>query len=82
MYQTDLGYAGRLKTLAIASSRFAAYTSDVGEAVRPLVHPGIVSAAYAVSFLYVGGDVAWEGYKARREGPSAFEAHNFGEGTR
>ncbi|AYV75601.1 MAG: mitochondrial fission process protein 1 [Terrestrivirus sp.] len=36
--------------------RPAAYTSEVGEAFRPLVHVGIVNTAYAISILYVIAD--------------------------
>ncbi|KNC97660.1 uncharacterized protein SPPG_07127 [Spizellomyces punctatus DAOM BR117] len=63
-----LGYAARLRTIAIAGSRYLAYTSDVGEAFRPVVDPRIVKAAYAISFGYVGFDVAFEGVKAAKEG--------------
>lgn len=44
-----------------------AYTSDVGEAARPIVAPKMVTAAYGVSWLYLIGDTGYEGYKARRE---------------
>ena len=46
-----LGYAGRLRTIARASTRYLAFTSDVGEAVRPVVPSKLVAAAYAVSFM-------------------------------
>ncbi|KAJ3047771.1 hypothetical protein HK097_011226 [Rhizophlyctis rosea] len=59
-----LGYAARLRNIATAGSRYLAYTSDVGEAFRPIVTPWIVNAGYAISFAYVGADVAFEGYKA------------------
>lgn len=36
--------------------RPAAYTSEVGEAFRPLIHVGIVNTAYAISILYVIAD--------------------------
>ena len=32
-------------------------TSDVGEAFRPVVHPYIVTGAYAVSWAYLAGYV-------------------------
>jgi mitochondrial fission process protein 1 len=57
-------------------------TSDIGEAFRPVVPPWVVTAAYGVSWLYLGGDVAYESYKAHRQGPSALEAAHFSETTR
>ncbi|CAO3652870.1 unnamed protein product [Cunninghamella echinulata] len=45
-----LGYGARLRTLAKAGSRYLAYSSDV--------------ATYMISWTYVLGDVAYEGYKA------------------
>lgn len=47
-----------------AGHRYVAYTSDIGESFRPLAHPNLVRAAYGVSWLYLTGDVANEGYKA------------------
>lgn len=63
-----LGYAGRLRTALAASTRYLAYTSDVGEAFRPIVHPAIVTAAYGISWAYLGLDVGYEGYKAYHAG--------------
>lgn len=59
-----LAYAGRLRTALAASTRYLAYTSDVGEAFRPIVPPAIVTAAYGISWLYLGLDVGYEGYKS------------------
>jgi mitochondrial fission process protein 1 len=47
-----------------AAHRYVAYTSDIGESFRPVSHPRIVTAAYGISWLYLGGDVLNEGYKA------------------
>ncbi|KAK0190762.1 mitochondrial 18 KDa protein-domain-containing protein [Armillaria mellea] len=77
-----LAYGARLRTALRASTRYIAYTSDVGEAFRPVVPPWVVTAAYGVSWLYLGGDVAYESYKAHRRGPSAIEAAHFSEPTR
>ena len=41
-----------------------AYTSDIGESFRPVAHPKLVRAAYGISWAYLAGDVAHEGYKA------------------
>jgi fission process protein 1 len=56
-----MAYAGRLRAL-LAAGRYMAYTSDVGEAFRPVVPPAVVTAAYAASFAYVGADVLVEGW--------------------
>jgi mitochondrial fission process protein 1 len=41
-----------------------AYTSDIGESFRPVAHPWLVRGAYGISWIYIGGDVGYEGYKA------------------
>ncbi|KAG8715428.1 hypothetical protein FRC11_004207 [Ceratobasidium sp. 423] len=75
-------YGARLRTALRASTRYVAYTSDIGEAFRPVVPPIVVTAAYGVSWAYLAGDVGYETYKAKRQGPSAIEAANFSEPTR
>ncbi|KAF8709295.1 Alpha beta-hydrolase, partial [Rhizoctonia solani] len=75
-------YGARLRTALRASTRYIAYTSDIGEAFRPVVPPAVVTAAYGVSWAYLAGDVGYETYKAKRQGPSAVEAANFSEPTR
>ncbi|PCH41357.1 hypothetical protein WOLCODRAFT_137347 [Wolfiporia cocos MD-104 SS10] len=77
-----MAYAARLRTALRASSRYIAYTSDVGEAFRPVVHPAVVTAAYGVSWLYLAGDVGYEAYKAHHRGPTPLEAAHFSEPTR
>lgn len=54
-----LGYTGRLGRIAAAvkNVRLIAYTSDVGESLRPVVPRWVVNSAYGVSFAYVGCDV-------------------------
>lgn len=54
----------------------------VGEAFRPVAHPMLVTAAYAVSWTYLAGDVAYETFKAKRRGPSPTEALTYSEPTR
>ena len=44
-------------------ARYLAFTSDVGEAIRPVVGRRIVQGCYGVSWLYVIGDVSYEGNK-------------------
>ncbi len=60
-------YLARLKTVIIASSRYVAYTSDIGEAFRPLTKPAVVTGAYAISWTYILGDVFYAGYKAAKQ---------------
>lgn len=64
-------YAARLTALW----RYAAYTSDLGEAFRPVAHPYVVTGTYAVSWLYVVGDTAWEGYKDYNNGTRGQELY-------
>lgn len=48
----------------LSAHRYVAYTSDIGESFRPIAHPYLVKGAYGISWLYLSGDVAHEGYKA------------------
>lgn len=57
-------YAARARTILRAAHRYIAYTSDIGESFRPIAHPYLVRGAYAVSWMYLAGDVANEGRKA------------------
>ncbi|KAF8901652.1 mitochondrial 18 KDa protein-domain-containing protein [Gymnopilus junonius] len=77
-----LAYGARLRTALRAGTRYFAYTSDVGEAFRPVAPPWVVTAAYGISWLYVSADVAYESYKAYHRGPSPIEAANFSEPSR
>jgi mitochondrial fission process protein 1 len=61
-YERFLGYIGGLGRSLKLMLRYAAYSSDVGEAFRPVVHKNVVRGAYAVSWLYVIGDVSYETY--------------------
>ncbi|KAH8808995.1 mitochondrial 18 KDa protein-domain-containing protein [Xylogone sp. PMI_703] len=57
-------YASRIRTALLSAHRYVAYTSDIGESFRPVAHPNIVRAAYGISWAYILGDVAHEGYKS------------------
>ncbi|RPB26012.1 hypothetical protein L211DRAFT_70666 [Terfezia boudieri ATCC MYA-4762] len=57
-------YGMRIRTLLSSAHRYVAYTSDIGESFRPVAHPWLVKGAYGVSWAYIAGDVAYEGYKA------------------
>eukprot|EP00951_Prasinocladus_malaysianus_P022171 scaffold185170_cov44-Prasinocladus_malaysianus.AAC.2 len=57
--------AGLVTVTAAAGSgaaRYLAFTSDVGEAMRPVVSPRIVNASYAIAGGYMIGDVIYQGY--------------------
>ena len=57
-------YANRIRTILSSAHRYVAYTSDIGESFRPVAHPNVVRAAYGISWLYILGDVSYEGYKS------------------
>lgn len=57
-------YTARVRTILLTAHRYVAYTSDIGESFRPVAHPNLVRGAYGISWLYLTGDVANEGYKA------------------
>ncbi|TEA10558.1 Mitochondrial fission process protein 1 [Colletotrichum sidae] len=57
-------YVTRIRTIMMSAHRYVAYTSDIGESFRPVAHPLLVRSAYGVSWLYILGDVGYEGYKA------------------
>lgn len=57
-------YATRIRTILLSAHRYVAYTSDIGESFRPVMHPKLVRGAYGVSWMYLIGDVSYEGYKS------------------
>ncbi|KYK59085.1 Mitochondrial 18kDa protein [Drechmeria coniospora] len=59
-------YATRFRTILQSAHRYVAYTSDIGESFRPVAHPHLVRTAYGISWIYILGDVSYEGYKAYR----------------
>lgn len=65
-------YANRFKTLLLASHRYVAYTSDIGESFRPVAHPYLVSFGYAISGLYVLGDVSYASWLTKRKAEGTF----------
>ncbi|CAD6565440.1 MAG: hypothetical protein TREMPRED_001283 [Tremellales sp. Tagirdzhanova-0007] len=75
-------YLRRIRDIARAGSRYTAYTSDIGEAFRPIVPPYLVTAAYGISWAYLIGDVSFTTYKSSQLGPSPLEAANMSEPTR
>ncbi|CZS91346.1 uncharacterized protein RCO7_01578 [Rhynchosporium graminicola] len=57
-------YLTRVRTALLSAQRYVAYTSDIGESFRPVAHPLLVRSAYGISWAYILGDVAHEGYKS------------------
>ena len=57
-----VAYLARAKTAMVRYIRYSAYSSDVGEAFRPVLPSWAVNCFYGISFGYVAGDVAWTGY--------------------
>lgn len=62
LLESELRYAAYALGLS-RIFRYLAFTSDFGEALRPVVHKRIVTATYGVAFAYCFADVAWEAYK-------------------
>lgn len=58
-------FANRLRTAFTAGLRYSAYSSELGEAFRPLTKPIVVRSLYGISWSYVIGDVGYAGYQAR-----------------
>ena len=69
-----LAYLARAKVVLVravkTNIRYAAYSSDVGEALRPVIPRWAVNSFYGISFGYVGGDVAYSGWLEKERGSS------------
>lgn len=65
-----LAYIGRVRNIARVGYRYLAFTSDVGEAVRPVARLHLVNACYGISFAYVGADIAYTTAKQHDIDPS------------
>jgi len=48
--------------------RYLAFTSDFGEALRPVIKAAVVQGSYAVSVGYCVADIGYEAYKLRDRG--------------
>ena len=53
---------------AAAASRYLAYSSDLGESLRPVVKPIWVTFTYGVAWTYVIGDCSYQAYKEKKRG--------------
>lgn len=62
---TDLRYAGYTASLA-RLFRYLAFTSDFGEALRPVIHSHLVTATYMIAFGYCVADVGIEAYQLHK----------------
>lgn len=58
-------YANRFRTILLASHRYVAYTSDIGESFRPVAHPFLVTLGYGVSWAYILADVLYAAWTAK-----------------
>ncbi|CAJ1353625.1 unnamed protein product, partial [Effrenium voratum] len=67
-------YLARLKQLMLSSSRYVAYSSDVGESLRPVLKPWQVNLSYGVAGAYVIGQTAVAGYRRLEDTGSTKEA--------
>mmetsp|Transcript_5077 Transcript_5077/g.10404 ORF Transcript_5077/g.10404 Transcript_5077/m.10404 type:complete len:221 (-) Transcript_5077:176-838(-) len=72
--QTMARMAKQSRQAIQAKARYMAYSSDVGEAARPLVAGPLVWATYAIAVSYVATDVTMCGVKAKRAGKDVVRA--------
>lgn len=68
-------YANRFRTILLASHRYVAYTSDIGESFRPVAHPYLVTVGYAVSWMYLLGDVGYASWKVKMKSEGRYLPH-------
>ncbi|KAJ8604589.1 hypothetical protein CTAYLR_007638 [Chrysophaeum taylorii] len=61
----------RAKSVAADSIRYVAYSSDVGESMRPILKPWMVNASYGVAVAYVLADA---GMEVRRKQELGFDS--------
>ncbi|GMH60583.1 hypothetical protein TrRE_jg6547, partial [Triparma retinervis] len=68
-YVRQAAYLSRMKVLAVktvkAKIRYSAYSSDVGEAARPVAPSWVVKAAYGIVGVYIVGDISYECYNEK-----------------
>ncbi len=62
-----LALASRVGRLFGSASRYSAYSSDVGEAFRPVAPRAFVWATYGLAFGYVGTDILYNSFIAEEE---------------
>ena len=64
-----LAYAQRVARVLAPGTRYLAFSSDVGEAFRPVVSSGMVRFSYGLTWGYVFGDIAYSTYNAYKLHP-------------
>lgn len=64
-----LAYAQRIARVFAPGTRYLAFSSDVGEAFRPVVSTGMVRLSYGLTWGYVFGDIAYSTYNAYKLHP-------------
>jgi mitochondrial fission process protein 1 len=64
--------------VAARAARYLAFTSDVGEAFRPVVKPFLVTASYGISWLYCLGDVAYSSHQQAQKGVEGMDLIRYG----
>jgi len=57
-----LAYANRILRVIAPVKRYLAFTSDVGEAFRPVASTAVVNASYVLTGGYILGDISYSGY--------------------
>ena len=60
-------YARATAQTFLTKGRLIAYTSDVGESVRPVMPPWFVNLCYGLTFLYVAVDIGHNVTEAQRQ---------------
>lgn len=68
-------YANRFRTILLASHRYVAYTSDIGESFRPVAHPFLVKFGYGISWAYLLGDVSYASWKTKLKNEGRYIPH-------
>lgn len=61
------GLLFNLKFVMKSAVRYTAFTSDVGEALRPVLSSRMVNGTYGIAFAYVIGDISYHGWLARSQ---------------
>mmetsp|Transcript_14746 Transcript_14746/g.42226 ORF Transcript_14746/g.42226 Transcript_14746/m.42226 type:complete len:261 (-) Transcript_14746:8-790(-) len=61
----------RAKQAVVSGSRYVAYSSDVGESLRPVLKPWMVNLTYGIAGAYIVGDTALSGYLKYSAGHSS-----------
>jgi len=64
-----LAYAQRITRVLTPATRYLAFSSDVGEAFRPVVTKNMVRLSYGLTWGYVFGDIGYSTYNAYKLHP-------------